>query len=67
GLSYSLITPNVLRVESEEKVVVEAHGLNAPITVTVTVHDFPHKKHVLYQVRTDLNPVNGMMGTAIIK
>ncbi|CAM4693285.1 complement C3-like [Caretta caretta] len=64
---YSLITPNVLRVESEEKVVVEAHGLNAPITVTVTVHDFPHKKYILYQVLTNLNPVNGMMGTAIIK
>ncbi|CAM5169658.1 unnamed protein product [Eretmochelys imbricata] len=64
---YSLITPNVLRVESEEKIVVEAHGLNAPITVTVTVHDFPHKQHILYQVQTDLNPVNGMMSTAIIK
>ncbi|XP_050781017.1 A.superbus venom factor 1-like [Gopherus flavomarginatus] len=64
---YSLITPNVLRVESEEKVVVEAHGLNAPIAVTVTVHDFPLKEHILYQVQTDLNPANGMMGTAVIK
>uniref|UniRef100_A0A8C0HHZ4 Anaphylatoxin-like domain-containing protein n=1 Tax=Chelonoidis abingdonii TaxID=106734 RepID=A0A8C0HHZ4_CHEAB len=64
---YSLITPNVLRVESEEKVVVEAHGLNAPIAVTVTVRDFPLKKHILYQVQTDLNPANGMMGTAVIK
>ncbi|XP_030403318.1 complement C3-like [Gopherus evgoodei] len=64
---YSLITPNVLRVESEEKVVVEAHGLNAPIAVTVTVHDFPLKEHILYQVQTDLNPANGMMGTPVIK
>ncbi|KAH1176304.1 hypothetical protein KIL84_021038, partial [Mauremys mutica] len=64
---YSLITPNVLRVESEEKVVVEAHGLSAPIVVTVTVLDFPLKKNILYQVQTDLNPANGMMGTAIIK
>ncbi|KAH1176024.1 hypothetical protein KIL84_020758 [Mauremys mutica] len=64
---YSLITPNVLRVESEETVVVEAHGLSAPIVVTVTVHDFPLKKHILYQVQTDLNPVNGMMGTALIQ
>ncbi|XP_029769454.1 complement C3-like, partial [Terrapene carolina triunguis] len=65
--SYSLITPNVLRVESEEKVVVEAHGLNAPIAVTVTVLDFLLKQHILYQVQTNLNPANGMMGTAVIK
>uniref|UniRef100_A0A8C4YU39 Complement C3 n=1 Tax=Gopherus evgoodei TaxID=1825980 RepID=A0A8C4YU39_9SAUR len=64
---YSLITPNVLRVESEEKVVVEAHGLSAPITVTIIVQDFPFKKNILYQVQTNLNPENGMMGTAIIK
>uniref|UniRef100_A0A8C3HKB8 Complement C3 n=1 Tax=Chrysemys picta bellii TaxID=8478 RepID=A0A8C3HKB8_CHRPI len=64
---YSLITPNVLRVESEEKVVVEAHGLNAPIAVTVIVQDFPLKQHILYQVQTDLNPANGMIGTAVIK
>uniref|UniRef100_A0A8C3XR66 Anaphylatoxin-like domain-containing protein n=1 Tax=Chelydra serpentina TaxID=8475 RepID=A0A8C3XR66_CHESE len=63
---YSLIMPNVLRVKSDEKVVVEAHGLNAPITVTVTMLDFPLKKHILYQVQTDLNPANGMMGTAVI-
>uniref|UniRef100_A0A8C3HQ19 Complement C3 n=1 Tax=Chrysemys picta bellii TaxID=8478 RepID=A0A8C3HQ19_CHRPI len=64
---YSLITPNVLRVESEEKVVVEAHGLKAPIEVTVIVHDFPLKKNILYQVQTNLNSSNGMMGTAVIK
>uniref|UniRef100_A0A8C0HHA0 Uncharacterized protein n=1 Tax=Chelonoidis abingdonii TaxID=106734 RepID=A0A8C0HHA0_CHEAB len=64
---YSLITPNILRVESEEKVVVEAHGLHAPIAVTIIVQDFPFKKNILYQVQTNLNPANGMMGTAIIK
>ncbi|KAM7138920.1 complement C3-like isoform 1-T1 [Macrochelys suwanniensis] len=64
---YSLITPSVLRVESEEKVVVEAHGLNAPIAVTVTLQNFPPKKYVLYQVQTYLTPENGMMGTAVIK
>uniref|UniRef100_A0A8C3HQQ1 Uncharacterized protein n=1 Tax=Chrysemys picta bellii TaxID=8478 RepID=A0A8C3HQQ1_CHRPI len=67
SLHYSLITPNVLRVESEEKVVVEAHGLKAPIEVTVIVHDFPLKKNILYQVQTNLNSSNGMMGTAVIK
>ncbi|XP_039370155.1 venom factor-like [Mauremys reevesii] len=64
---YTLITPNVLRVESEEKVVVEAHGLTTPTEVTITVQDFPLKRLVLYQVKTNLNSSNGMMGTAIIK
>ncbi|XP_067416528.1 A.superbus venom factor 1-like [Emydura macquarii macquarii] len=64
---YTLITPNVLRVESEEKVVVEAHGLTNTIEVTITVQDFPLKKHILYQVKTNLAPENGMMGTALIK
>ncbi|XP_044850166.1 venom factor-like [Mauremys mutica] len=64
---YTLITPNVLRVESEKKVVVEAHGLTTPTEVTITVQDFPLKRLVLYQVKTNLNSDNGMMGTAIIK
>ncbi|CAM4693299.1 unnamed protein product [Caretta caretta] len=64
---YTLITPNVLRVDSEEKIVVEAHGLTTPTEVTITVHDFPLKRLILYQVKTNLNSDNGMMGTAIIK
>uniref|UniRef100_A0A8C5F2Y5 Complement C3 n=1 Tax=Gopherus evgoodei TaxID=1825980 RepID=A0A8C5F2Y5_9SAUR len=67
NILYTLITPNVLRVESEEKVVVEAHGLTTPTEVTITVQDFPRKRLVLYQVKTNLNSDNGMMGTAIIK
>lgn len=56
-------------METEERVVVEAHGLNAPTVVTVTVQDFPHKKHVLYQVPINLKLVNGILeaGTDIIK
>uniref|UniRef100_A0A8C4YUF0 Complement C3 n=1 Tax=Gopherus evgoodei TaxID=1825980 RepID=A0A8C4YUF0_9SAUR len=66
-LQYTLITPNVLRVESEEKVVVEAHGLTTPTEVTITVQDFPRKRLVLYQVKTNLNSDNGMMGTVPTK
>lgn len=65
--SYSLITPNVLRVESEEKVVVEANGLNAATEVTITVHDFPFKRQVLYLIKANLNPDEGMLTTATIK
>ncbi|KAG6923078.1 complement C3, partial [Chelydra serpentina] len=64
---YSLIMPNVLRLESEEKVVLEAHGLSDSITVTVTVYDFPLKKYVLNETKTNLTLANGMMGTAVIK
>nr|XP_014424811.1 venom factor-like isoform X1 [Pelodiscus sinensis]XP_025036196.1 venom factor-like isoform X1 [Pelodiscus sinensis] len=64
---YTLITPNVLRVESEEKIVVEAHGLTTPSEVTITIYNFPQKRNYLYQVKTSLNSENGMMGTAVIK
>ncbi|XP_054859268.1 LOW QUALITY PROTEIN: complement C3 [Eublepharis macularius] len=64
---YSLITPNILRVESEEKIVVEAHGLNVQTEVTITVYDFPQKKKALYLVQASLQPDNGMMVTPTIK
>ncbi|XP_006023407.1 complement C3 [Alligator sinensis] len=64
---YSLIIPNVLRVESEEKVVVEANGLSAVTEVTITVHDFPFKRQVLYLIKANLNPDEGMLTTATIK
>uniref|UniRef100_A0A8D0GR95 Complement C3 n=1 Tax=Sphenodon punctatus TaxID=8508 RepID=A0A8D0GR95_SPHPU len=64
---YSLITPNVLRVESEEKVVVEAHGHNQAIEFIVTVHDFPLKSLTLFQTRANLSPANGMIDTPLIK
>ncbi|XP_074836426.1 A.superbus venom factor 1-like [Carettochelys insculpta] len=63
---YTLITPNVLRVESDENVVVEAHGLTGPVPVTVTVQDYPLKRHILYQNAVNLAPNNGV-GTAVIK
>ncbi|XP_044299553.1 venom factor-like [Varanus komodoensis] len=64
---YSLITPNVLWVDSEEKVVVEAHGLSSPTEIVVTVYTFPEKSNVLFMVRATLDQGNGMMATPIIK
>uniref|UniRef100_A0A670KLM7 Complement C3 n=1 Tax=Podarcis muralis TaxID=64176 RepID=A0A670KLM7_PODMU len=54
--SYSLITPSVLRVETEEMIV-----------VTVSVHDFPQKRNTLYMVKTRIEPASGMMVTPTIK
>uniref|UniRef100_A0A670KLM6 Complement C3 n=1 Tax=Podarcis muralis TaxID=64176 RepID=A0A670KLM6_PODMU len=52
---YSLITPSVLRVETEEMI------------VTVSVHDFPQKRNTLYMVKTRIEPASGMMVTPTIK
>uniref|UniRef100_A0A452DX18 Complement C3 n=1 Tax=Capra hircus TaxID=9925 RepID=A0A452DX18_CAPHI len=64
---YSMITPNILRLESEETVVLEAHGGQGNIQVSVTVHDFPAKKQVLSNENTQLNSNNGYLSTVIIK
>ncbi|KAF7240199.1 Venom factor, partial [Varanus komodoensis] len=64
---YTLITPNVVRAETEERIVVEAHGLNVPTEVTVSVYDFPQKKNVLYMVKAALNTNNNMLASPSIK
>lgn len=63
---YSIITPNVLRLESEETFVLEAHGGQGDIPVTVTVHDFP-KKQVLTSERTVLTGATGHLSSLSIK
>uniref|UniRef100_A0A8C4Y6V0 Anaphylatoxin-like domain-containing protein n=1 Tax=Gopherus evgoodei TaxID=1825980 RepID=A0A8C4Y6V0_9SAUR len=63
----TLITPSVLRVESEEMVIVEAHGHHSPIEARITVYDFPQKKSALVSTTVSLNPENGMMNSAKIK
>uniref|UniRef100_G1Q8Z5 Complement C3/4/5 macroglobulin domain-containing protein n=1 Tax=Myotis lucifugus TaxID=59463 RepID=G1Q8Z5_MYOLU len=64
---FSIITPNILRLENEETVVLEAHGGTGNIPVKVTVHDFPGKKEVLSSNVTILNSANGYLSTVTIK
>uniref|UniRef100_A0A8C8SJT3 Uncharacterized protein n=1 Tax=Pelusios castaneus TaxID=367368 RepID=A0A8C8SJT3_9SAUR len=64
---YTLISPNVLRVENEEKIVVEAHGLTTSTQVTIAILDFPLRRQNLSQAIASLTPENGMMGTAVVK
>nr|XP_012291477.1 complement C3 [Aotus nancymaae] len=64
---YSIITPNILRLESEETVVLEAHDVNGDVPVTVTVHDFPGKKIVLSSEKTVLTPATSHMGSVTIR
>uniref|UniRef100_A0A8C8B3E9 Complement C3 n=1 Tax=Otus sunia TaxID=257818 RepID=A0A8C8B3E9_9STRI len=66
-LLVTMVTPAVLRLETEEQVVVEAPGLTAPAEATLLVQDFPLKRHVLYQIRVPLSPAEGMLATTTIK
>uniref|UniRef100_A0A8C5SLP1 Anaphylatoxin-like domain-containing protein n=1 Tax=Laticauda laticaudata TaxID=8630 RepID=A0A8C5SLP1_LATLA len=65
--SYTLITPGVLRTDTEEQILVEAHGDNAPKQLVISVHDFPRKQKTLFQTRVDMNPAGGMLVTPTIK
>uniref|UniRef100_A0A803TP89 NTR domain-containing protein n=1 Tax=Anolis carolinensis TaxID=28377 RepID=A0A803TP89_ANOCA len=65
--AYSMVVPSVLWVESEELIVVEAHGLSVATEVAISVQDFPQRKNIFYQIRATMNPVNGMMVTPFIK
>nr|XP_060619581.1 A.superbus venom factor 1-like [Anolis sagrei ordinatus] len=67
GQLYSMVVPSVMWLETEEQIVVEAHGLNTATEVTVSVHDFPQKRNVLYEIKATMNPDNGMIVTPIIK
>ncbi|XP_058393971.1 complement C3-like [Diceros bicornis minor] len=64
---FTMITPNILRLENEETVVLEAHGAGGDVPVTVTVHDFPAKKQVLSSEKTVLTKAAGHLGTVTVK
>uniref|UniRef100_A0A663E5F7 Complement C3 n=1 Tax=Aquila chrysaetos chrysaetos TaxID=223781 RepID=A0A663E5F7_AQUCH len=67
GALVTMVTPAVLRLETEERVVLEAPGLTTVTEATLLVQDFPLKRHVLYQVRVSLSPAEGMLATTTIK
>uniref|UniRef100_A0A8C3GVN7 Complement C3 n=1 Tax=Corvus moneduloides TaxID=1196302 RepID=A0A8C3GVN7_CORMO len=62
-----MVTPAVLRLETDERVVLEAPGLTTATEASLMVQDFPQKRQVLFQVRVPLSPAEGMMATATIK
>ncbi|XP_070597686.1 A.superbus venom factor 1-like isoform X2 [Erythrolamprus reginae] len=67
GGLYTLITPGVLRTDTDEQILVEAHGDNAPKQLDILVQDFPWKQKTLFQKRVDMNPAGGMLVTPTIK
>ncbi|XP_023394371.1 complement C3 [Pteropus vampyrus] len=64
---FSMIMPNVLRLENDETVLLEAHDVQENVPVTVTIQDFPAKKQVLSSENTLLTKANGFMDTVTVK
>uniref|UniRef100_A0A803VUV4 Anaphylatoxin-like domain-containing protein n=1 Tax=Ficedula albicollis TaxID=59894 RepID=A0A803VUV4_FICAL len=60
-------TPAVLRLETDELVVLEAPGVAAATEASLRVQDFPQKRQILFETRLALSPAEGMMATATIK
>ncbi|KAM4676611.1 complement C3-like isoform 2-T2 [Discoglossus pictus] len=59
---FTLITPNVLRVESEETFVLDAQGHNAAFEADISIQDFPQKKLILVQAKVSVNSGNNYLG-----
>ncbi|XP_075062650.1 LOW QUALITY PROTEIN: venom factor-like [Mixophyes fleayi] len=58
----TLITPNVLRVDSEETIVVDGH--DSAFDADIIIKDFPKEKFILVQGKVSVNKYNGFLGTA---
>eukprot|EP00079_Xenopus_tropicalis_P034282 XP_017948053.1 PREDICTED: A.superbus venom factor 1-like isoform X2 [Xenopus tropicalis] len=63
----SLITPNLLRAESEETIIIDAQGQNAAFEAEIIIQEFPQKKLNLVSAKVALNSNNGFLGTATVK
>ncbi|XP_068130211.1 A.superbus venom factor 1-like [Hyperolius riggenbachi] len=59
--SCSLITSNVLRIDSEETFIVDGHGTE--INGHIRIYDFPKKKEKLAEGPIAVNSNNGFLGT----
>ncbi|XP_053085324.1 complement component c3b, tandem duplicate 2 [Pangasianodon hypophthalmus] len=55
---FVLVTPAVLRVENKENILLEAFGLSEPVSVSLSVYDFPDKSRQLWQGTITLNSNN---------
>ncbi|XP_051898248.1 complement C3-like [Pristis pectinata] len=64
---YTLTAPNVLRIESEETVIVEAHNVNADIDVDIHLMNFPERQVSLCQTKTRLTSANNYLDSATVK
>lgn len=61
------MSPAVLRVQDIEKVLLEAFGLSEPVSVSLSVYDFPAKSQQLWQGTVALNSDNNYSFLQAIK
>uniref|UniRef100_A0A674ENK2 Macroglobulin domain-containing protein n=1 Tax=Salmo trutta TaxID=8032 RepID=A0A674ENK2_SALTR len=64
---FILLAPNILRTDSEESIYLESHGLDSPVTITITVHNYPERRYRLLQDTVTLGPANSYHTLKIIK
>ncbi|KAM8972764.1 complement C3-like isoform 2-T2 [Pelodytes ibericus] len=62
----TMIAPSVLRVESEETIVIDAQLQTFPFDAEILIQDFPQKKILIAQTKVSLNAGNGFLGVAKI-
>lgn len=55
---FALVTPAVLRVENKENILLEAFGISEPVSVSLSIYDFPVKLRQLWQGTILLNSDN---------
>ncbi|KAK2819584.1 hypothetical protein Q7C36_021230 [Tachysurus vachellii] len=55
---FAMVTPAVLRVENKENILLEAFGLSQPVSVSLSVYDFPVKSKLLCKGTITLNSDN---------
>uniref|UniRef100_A0A4W3J3C2 Anaphylatoxin-like domain-containing protein n=1 Tax=Callorhinchus milii TaxID=7868 RepID=A0A4W3J3C2_CALMI len=55
---YTLTTPNLLRVDIFEKIVVESHDTSSAFQVQIRVQDFPAKSEILFATEVHLSQDN---------
>ncbi|XP_078496172.1 complement C3-like [Lissotriton helveticus] len=53
-----LAAPNVLQMDTDETIVIQAHEFQNAVDLIITVHDFPHKKNCLFSGETRLTEPN---------
>ncbi|XP_059349224.1 complement C3 isoform X1 [Ammospiza nelsoni] len=63
----TMVTPAVLRLETDEQVLLEAPGVTTATQALLLVQDFPQKRQVLFRTNVALSPEQGMMAMATIK
>ncbi|KAM4706828.1 complement C3-like [Discoglossus pictus] len=64
---FVMLAPNILRVENEETIIIQAHEYQKNKQVDITVFTFPGKNHEIYKTSTELNETNNYVAKAHVK